>query len=239
VSFDTLANVTTGGASYKVFVNTTKQTDLNTASNAAGVTVGAVTIADGKGTANLSGMAADTTYYVSVWVDKTKPVSSFMGTTSFTTVVGTPTPAMNLSPAGGATNVPVKPTFDWADVPGAVSYEVWVDTNADFSTAVKATTPISAYAWTGADLANDTSYYWQVRAVTGSGTSGWVTSVFTTELAPADPVTVTTPAQPDITLTQLPAPDQETPGYIWIIIAIGGILTVLVIVLIVRTRRVV
>ncbi|MEN8615487.1 fibronectin type III domain-containing protein, partial [Dehalogenimonas sp. THU2] len=102
-------------------------------------------------TANLTGLAADTAYYVSVWADRTgtggaNPMSSFRGTSSFTTVVGAPTPAMNLAPAAGATNVPVKPTFDWADVPGAVSYEVWVDTKADFSTAVKATTPISAYA---------------------------------------------------------------------------------------------
>ncbi|MEN8615486.1 hypothetical protein ABFB09_09505, partial [Dehalogenimonas sp. THU2] len=136
------------------------------------------------------------------------------------------------------TNVPVKPTFDWADVPGAVSYEVWVDTKADFSTAVKATTPISAYAWTGANLANNTSYYWQVRAVTGSGTSGWVTSVFTTELAAPPVVTVTQPAptQTNITLT---VPATETPSYIWIIIGVGGLLTILVIVLIVRTRRVV
>jgi hypothetical protein len=230
ISWDEMANA----KGYAWAVDTTKVTKLSDAASAAfnGTTSTGTAV-----TANLTGLAADTTYYISVWVDD--PVSSFMGTSSFTTVVGTPTPAMNLAPAAGATNIPVNPTFDWADVPGAVSYEVWVDTNADFSTAQKFTTPISAYAWTGADLANNTSYYWQVRAVTGTGTSGWVTSVFTTELAEAPPVTVTTTTQPNITLTQLPAADQETPGYIWIIIAIGGILTVLVIVLIVRTRRVV
>ncbi|MGI2335938.1 MAG: beta strand repeat-containing protein [Dehalogenimonas sp.] len=226
ISWDAMPNAT----GYSYAVNTTKQTNLYTGA-ITGTTGATVTTAD------LTGLAADTTYFVSVWANA--PVSSFMGTSSFTTVVGTPTPAMNLAPAAGAVNVPVKPTFDWADVPGAVSYEVWVDTKADFSTAVKATTPISAYAWTGADLANNTSYYWQVRAVTGTGTSGWVTSVFTTELAVEPPVTVTSTTQPNITLTQLPAPEAATPGYIWIIIAIGGILTVLVIVLIVRTRRVV
>jgi Mg2+ and Co2+ transporter CorA len=39
---------------------------------------------------------------------------------------------------------------------------------------------------------------------------------------------------PDITLT---VPEQETPVYIWVIVAIGALLVIAVIVLIIRTRR--
>ncbi|MEN8615109.1 hypothetical protein ABFB09_07495, partial [Dehalogenimonas sp. THU2] len=138
ISWDAMTNAT----GYVWAVDTTKVAKQSDA--AAAFKFGTTTTAT---TANLTGLAADTTYFVSVWATADSgTVGSFMGTSSFTTVVGTPTPAMNLAPAAGATNVPVKPTFDWADVPGAVSYEVWVDTKADFSTAVKATTPISAYA---------------------------------------------------------------------------------------------
>ena len=56
------------------------------------------------------------------------------------------------------------------------------------------------------------------------------------EAAPA-PVEVTTVPAPDVTVT---VPVTEiTPAWIWAIIAIGAVLCIAVIVLIVRTRRVV
>jgi len=55
-------------------------------------------------------------------------------------------------------------------------------------------------------------------------------------MEPQPPVVVEENPTPNITLT---VPEAETPGYIWAIIAVGAILTIAVIVLIVRTRRVV
>ncbi|MCK9526566.1 MAG: hypothetical protein M0R49_11665, partial [Limnochordia bacterium] len=58
------------------------------------------------------------------------------------------------------------------------------------------------------------------------------------------PQTITVP--PQVTLTQtvtsvagptISVPDQPTPAYIWVIVAVGAVLTIAVIVLIVRTRR--
>jgi len=58
------------------------------------------------------------------------------------------------------------------------------------------------------------------------------------------PQTITVP--PQVTLTQtvtsvagptISLPDQPTPAYIWVIVAVGAVLTIAVIVLIVRTRR--
>jgi hypothetical protein len=50
-------------------------------------------------------------------------------------------------------------------------------------------------------------------------------------------VTVTQQAPPTLVLPD--EPDPGTPVYIWVIVAIGAILTIAVIVLIIRTRRVV
>jgi hypothetical protein len=55
-----------------------------------------------------------------------------------------------------------------------------------------------------------------------------------TVTVPLPQTTVTTYSPPDIVL-----PEEETPTYIWAIVAIGAVLTIAVIVLIVRTRRVV
>jgi hypothetical protein len=56
-------------------------------------------------------------------------------------------------------------------------------------------------------------------------------------------VTVPQPTTTVVTVTQAPPivniPEDETPVYIWVIVAIGALLTIAVIVLIVRTRRVV
>ena len=50
-------------------------------------------------------------------------------------------------------------------------------------------------------------------------------------------VTVTQAAVPTLTLPV--AEDPGTPAYIWVIVGIGALLTIAVIVLIIRTRRVV
>ena len=55
-----------------------------------------------------------------------------------------------------------------------------------------------------------------------------------TVTVPLPQTTVTTYSPPDIVL-----PEEETPAYIWAIVAIGAILVIAVVVLIVRTRRVV
>jgi hypothetical protein len=66
--------------------------------------------------------------------------------------------------------------------------------------------------------------------------------VVTVSIPPAQTVTV----PPAVTLTQtvtsvptptLVMPEQPTPAYIWVIVAVGAVLTIAVIVLIIRTRR--
>jgi hypothetical protein len=143
------------------------------------------------------------------------------------------------SPAKGANNVPVTPTFVWAEAKGAVLYELEVSTDETFATTDLTATPAKAYYQTAdADaLAYDTTYYWRVRVAT---TGTWVYGVFTTMAEPTTPAPLITITQPPETTIQveLPPPVEAVPGYLlWIIIAIGAVLVIALIVLIVRTRR--
>ena len=232
-TWDALADA----SGYAVFVNTTAQTTVLSAANAGGVVV-----AVSGTTATITGLVAGTAYNVSVWGTKSG-VSSFLfggAAVSFTTNLAPVTGPVSLAPAAGAANVPVMPTFQWSPPLGATptGYLLEVATVSDFSaTILSVALPSSEtfYAWQGDALDFGTVYYWRVTA-TGTSNSLPISSVFTTEAEPVDPVDVTTNPPANITLT---VPAAETPAYIWAIIAVGFVLTVAVIILIVRTRRVV
>jgi hypothetical protein len=218
------------------------------------------------------GMSPNTTYYVSVWATEVLTpganCSSFLfdkAPASVTTAPGVANWTPNLFPNDGASNVPVNSNFAWDDVVGATGYEFQIaeGTSIPAGTATIALT-VSAYA-PAEDLAYDTTYTWQVRAVSGSVKGAWVTSVLTTEKEPLPVVTVepaptptiivtaapqitVTQQQPapiptitigDIIVTQAPLEPTPTPAYIWLIVGVGALLTIAVVVLIIRTRRVV
>jgi len=186
-------------------------------------------------TLKVTGLDEDTVYQISVWA--VDPVMSFVGTASVATQPEKLTYTFNLMPTNGASNVPVKPVFAWDSVVTAVSYDLVLSTDPTFADATKvlATKNLTTNYWAyDGTLSNSTSYCWKVRVNTANSTSEWFPAVFTTVKADAAPVEVNNP--PAITLT---VPQAETPAYIWLIVAVGAVLTVAVIVLIVRTRRVV
>ena len=294
VTFNTLANAT----GYLVFVNPIQQTSVYTAANGTGIVTTPVTISADltKGSVPVTGLSPITKYYVSIWATLTTTtpanvMTSFMfgapAGPSFTTMLTTP---VLHTPANGQQFNQSKLNFSWgtvsdiysAGVPGATSYELWLDTNINFSTAQKVIITtigsnglvVSDWAPTGA-LTADTVYYWQVRALSATANSNWST-VWSFTVAPATvpPVTVTAntvvltqaPASPVptiiitqgpvVTITQaapvptpvytlpqqtivLQQPQVSTPTYIWIIVGVGALLTLAVIILIIRTRRVV
>ncbi|RAL69247.1 putative Bacterial Ig-like domain (group 1) [Dehalococcoides mccartyi] len=186
-------------------------------------------------TLKVTGLDEDTVYQISVWA--VDPVMSFVGTASVATQPEKLTYNFNLMPTNGAINIPIKPVFAWDSVSTAVSYDLILSTDPTFADATKvlATKNLTTNYWAyDGTLTNSTSYYWKVRVNTANSTSEWFPAVFTTVKADAAPVEVNNP--PAITLT---VPQAETPAYIWLIVAVGAVLTVAVIVLIVRTRRVV
>jgi len=224
---------------YAVFVNTTAQTKRLSAANSGGV---AVAVTASTQTALVTGLTAGTAYNVSVWATKSG-VSSFLfggAAVGFTTNLNPVAAPTGLAPAPAAIGIPVMPTFQWNAPAGATptGYLLEVSTVSDFATTIVAVALPPAetfYAWQGSALDFGTVYYWRVTA-TGTGNSVPISSVFTTETEAVDPVDVTTNPPANITLT---VPAAETPTYIWFIIAVGFVLTVAVIILIVRTRRVV
>jgi chitodextrinase len=199
-----------------------------------------------------------------------------------------------ISPVQGqpqAATTSLNPTFTWATVYTAVSYEFQLSDNAAFTNIIDTQTlNVTGYTYLGDGLAYDTDYYWRVRAVGADGTkSAWssysmvdtllfsyypvgaptsfhtmvdpeeyhseltvtqtiptitITQTQTnpTYTIPVPEFTVTVPAAQTTVTTQthtITIPDEKTPAYIWAIVAIGALLTIAVIVLIIRTRRVV
>jgi hypothetical protein len=97
------------------------------------------------------------------------------------------TPAL-VSPASGATTVPVSTTLSWGAVSGAASYDVYFGTAASpalYQNVAGTSVAVSA-------LANGTTYYWNVVAKNSCGASAAAaTRSFTTEAA-----SCTVPATP-------------------------------------------
>ena len=165
--------------------------------------------------------------------------SPWSETWSFTIAVGAYDAISLLAPDKGATGVSVSNVgFSWTSVVHADSYQFVLSPNANQNGAlVSQSQGDTAFDYTG-DLDYDTVYYWQVKAFKGDvllTTSA--TGVFTTigePVPPQDPVVVNEYPPSEITI---PPAEQITPTWIYAVIGIGAALIVVVIVLIVRTRR--
>jgi hypothetical protein len=206
----------------------------------------------------------NTTYYWRIRSDAAGPLySPYSAVRSFSVgpaVEMLPAP-MAQAPAASAVDVGLRPTFSWATVPAATAYELELADNPFYANA-KSKKPLSHTVWTwDLDLEYDTTYYWRVRAVTATEEGAWSEGVFTTiaEAVPPAPelyecptcglsfdtidklqkhweaVHVAPPPPP----APAPVVTPPIPDYLlWTIIAIGAVLVIVVIVLIVRTRRV-
>ncbi|MCD6453494.1 MAG: hypothetical protein J7K77_04340, partial [Dehalococcoidales bacterium] len=187
---------------------------------------------------------AGTTYYWKVRVATAQPyLSRWSEAWSFTTKLGQVAAPVQVRPAPGAQDVITKPTFDWQAVPGANGYEVQVCTNDMFlltDFVAQGTSSINAWA-IDTELDYDTPYYWRVRGLKdGAPVGDWVVSIFRTMEEPAAPqppvVIEQTPPAP-APVVNIPPTQQIAPKWIYAIVGIGAALAIVVIVLIVRTRK--
>ncbi len=90
---------------------------------------------------------------------------------AFATLPSIPTLA---SPTNNATGQPTALTLSWNSVSGALTYEVRVATAAGFGVAtVSDQAGLTGVSATVAGLAGSTTYYWQVNATNGAGTTAW------------------------------------------------------------------
>jgi hypothetical protein len=152
-----------------------------------------------------------------------------------------------LSPAPGATGVALKPGFSWKAIPNASSYDFQLATDGAF-TDILADEPglagsQTSYGYTGT-LERETTYFWRVKAMGGTGIDAWSTqwasAAFSTmakeQPQPTFPPPVTVQEGDTVIIEQV---DRDTPGWVWALIVIGAVLAIVVIVLIMRTRRLV
>jgi hypothetical protein len=202
------------------------------------------------------------TYYWRVRVSQTDPLYSPWSEVRELDVEGAIMFAIE-GPMSGATGVSLTPTLVWTEYPGIIHYEVAVAEDPTFAILdfIHTVEPDKTFYKVEADeaLKYSTTYYWRVRGVTGvappagkgqppnpTPAGEWVTGVFTTMAEPVEdpgPDTIVVDP-PDVTVEPPEVVVQPAefpiPTYLlWIIVAIGAILIIALIVLIVRTRRVV
>jgi len=180
-------------------------------------------------------------YYWKVRVQQDGPLLSRFSTVwNFTTKLAAVERTIEWMPENGAQGVIICPSFGWTRVSGASTYELELADNPDFTGATQVTTTINSWEC-DSDLAYSSTYYWRTRALKDSVViSAWRSGAFTTMAKPAPAVEVApSPPAPQITLPapQVILPEAVTPIWVWVIIAIGGALTIAVVVLIIRTRR--
>jgi len=189
----------------------------------------------------------NTTYYWKVRA-RAPVVTPYSSARKFT--VEPMTPLTVNTPASGAVDVNRNPTLVWTALPGATSYNVQIDSDPSFTVPeVIAQSSVPFYFLQDKTLEYSTVYYWRVRAL-GVSDEAWVTNVFTTmaepvaeapaEQAPDIIVQPAPPAQAPNVTVEVPPAEAVIPSYLlWTIIGIGAVLVIALIVLIVRTRRVV
>ncbi len=96
----------------------------------------------------------------------------------------TPDVPKTLSPTASAVAVSIRPTLTWNASVGATSYTVQLSVNAAFDSAIVDDSTVARDSFTVSGfLANNTLYYWRVKAKNSDGASAWSgVANFTTDM---------------------------------------------------------
>lgn len=82
-----------------------------------------------------------------------------------------------VAPADAATGVLVRPRLSWSAVPGALSYDVEVASNAAFTGPLVASANVTGTQWdVNVQLASSTQFFWRVRARNYCGPAAYSTT---------------------------------------------------------------
>jgi len=185
-------------------VSTNPTLTWNTAARATSYTVQVSTdsnfssiVVNDSGITNLSYVINDLSsfslYYWRVRAINAVGPSAWSGIRNFMTGTGIlpPVPIL-LSPSNNTINQPTTLILIWATVSGATSYHVQVSTSSSFTPLFIEDSTLADTSKALLGLANNTVYYWRVRAKNGGGTSNWTSRwSFTTIIAaPVAPILV-------------------------------------------------
>jgi hypothetical protein len=189
----------------------------------------------------VGGLESGTTYYWKVRVCYGEPkLSKWSEERTFTTALNAVDFSALCSPACGSQDIILTPNFAWKAIDGATGYEVQLAPTETFTAGmIKGKTTVNAWVCPET-LEYSTTYYWRVRAEKDGVFSDWTVCMFTTmaePVAPTPPVVVqqVPPSAPPV--INIPPATMITPTWIYAIIGVGAALAIVVIVLIVRTRR--
>ncbi len=107
--------------------------------------------------------------------------SNFSLTGTFTTIKGLPGIVQIISPKNNSKNVSLQPVLSWKEADNTEFYELRLSLNSGFSNVIMDSTNITVTSIKLNLLKNNTTYFWDVRAVNSAGKSNWTsTSKFTT-----------------------------------------------------------
>jgi hypothetical protein len=133
---------------------------------------------------SVGGLANNTKYFWRVRAKNPVGVSSWSLRRNFVTFAAALQAPVLRSPADGTGGQPVAPVLRWQRVSGALKYRIQISVNSDFSTISSQDSGLTDTSKTLSALANNTVYFWRVRAENATGFSNWATPwYFTTILA--------------------------------------------------------
>jgi hypothetical protein len=134
----------------------------------------------------LTGLANSTSYYWRVRSKDPGGVSIWTSSWSFTTIIAAPSMPVLVSPLDSAANQPVSLLLSWNKAARASTYYFQVATDTGFVNVANADSTLTDTSKAISGLANNTAYYWRVKAKNDGGTSAWsgVRSFFTIVAAP-------------------------------------------------------
>ncbi|NOR44384.1 MAG: hypothetical protein GQ534_02270, partial [Candidatus Delongbacteria bacterium] len=112
------------------------------------------------------------TYYWKVLASNSSGDSPYSSTWSFTLQAPLPGVPTLIEPSDLSGVQDTTPYFDWSDASDAVTYDLLVDDNADFSSP-EIDTSVSPSEYTAASALALGIYYWKVRAVNATGNSNY------------------------------------------------------------------
>lgn len=118
-----------------------------------------------------TGLTNGATYYYKVKAVNSSGASAYSNEASATPTApaGVPAAPTGLSATAGNTQV----NLTWTASSGATSYEVYRGTTSNGQNATPIATGITATSYTNTGLTNGTTYYYKVKAVNSSGSSGY------------------------------------------------------------------
>jgi hypothetical protein len=124
----------------------------------------------------VSGLSASTIYYWRVNATNTGGTGAWSTVYHFTTRISTPAAPTLTTPLNKAVNEPLSLPLEWSSVTSATSYSLQVSSDSLFTSSFIANlTGLTTTTQSISGLANNTQYYWRVRAVNSSGTGAWST----------------------------------------------------------------